>query len=205
MKNNEMGKKHDFPPLNSPEALVRWAQSRDPIKIADMLSIKVHNMYHPGSDLPGLTCLVNNRPSIFINDAYFESLLKKRRGYTEDNIRDDMLQVIAHELGHSCLHRKQLREAPIKEYQIFDVRTSMEVEANKFAAAIRIDRYELLELLNSDQTILQVASEMHVNVNLLIYRIEMLREEGFSFNEMPYIPKNNFIGSIQGPGTSEWN
>ena len=198
-----MGKKH-IPPLSSPEALVRWAQSRDPIRIANMLSIKVYHMNRPESNLPGLTCLVGNRPSIFVNDAYFEALMRKRREYTEDNILDDMLQVIAHELGHSCLHRKQLRDAPIKEYQIFDVRTSMEGEANKFAAGIRIDREELISLLNSEMTILQVASEMHVNVNLLIYRIEMLREEGYSFNELPYLPKNNFIGSIHGPSSDEW-
>ena len=115
-----------------------------------------------------------------------------------------MLQVLAHELGHAVLHRAQLRAAPIREYQIFDVRTAMEAEANEFAAGVRIDREELLDLLNSDRTILQVASEMRVNVNLLIYRIELLRREGFKFNALPYLPKNNFIGSIRGAGSPEW-
>ena len=80
----------------------------------------------------------------------------------------------------------------------------MEAEANEFAAGIRIDKEELLDLLNSDRTILQVASEMRVNVNLLIYRIELLRKEGFSFNALPYLPRSNFIGSIQGAGSPEW-
>ena len=81
----------------------------------------------------------------------------------------------------------------------------MEAEANEFAAGIRIDKEELLSLLNSDYTLLQVASAMHVNVNLLIYRIEMLRKERHSFHELPYLPKNNFMGHIVGSGSSEWN
>ena len=188
----------------TPEALVRRFQTRDPAIIAEGLEIPVRHLYHPESSLPGLTCLVANRPSIFINDAYFERLMKRRQNYTEEHLRDDMLQVLAHELGHGVLHRIQLRTAPIREYQIFDVRTVMEAEANEFAAGIRIDREELLDLLNSDRTILQVASQMHVNVNLLIYRIEMLRKEGFSFNALPYLPRSNFIGSIQGAGSPEW-
>lgn len=187
----------------APEALVRRFGTRDPRLIAEGLRIPVHHLNHPESALPGLTCLVANRPSIFVNDAYFEKLLKKQN-YTEENLQDDMLQVIAHELGHSVLHRRQLREAPIREYEIFNVRTALEVEANEFAAGIRIDREEMLALLNSQMTILQVASEMHVNVNLLIYRIEMLRKEGLAFRALPYLPRNNFIASIQGHGSAEW-
>lgn len=196
-------KKKNRPKLTSPEALVRWAGTRDPFVIASMLEIPVIHLDHPESNLPGLTCLVKNRPAIFINDAYFDSLMKKP-SYTEENRADDMAQVGAHELGHACRHRKELKIAPIREYQIFDVRTTMEAEANEFAAGIRIDKDEMLELLNSDYTILQVAAAMHVNVNLLIYRIEMLRKEGYSFNELPYLPKNNFMGHITGSGSSEW-
>ena len=94
--------------------------------------------------------------------------------------------------------------APIKEYEIFNVRTPLEADANEFAASILIDKDQLLQMLRSDMTILQVAIEMHVNVNLLIYMIEKLRKQGMLFNELPYIPKNNFMGSIQGAGSSEW-
>ena len=190
--------------LTDPQALIRWAGSRDPFLIADSLGIPVHHLHHPESRLPGLTCLVANRPSIFLNDAYFDKLPSRYHVYTEENIHEDVLQVAAHELGHSCLHRDQLRLAPIKEYEIFNVRTTLEAEANKFAAGILIDREEMLDLLATDLSILQVASKMHVNVNLLIYMIEILREEGMSFNSLPYIPRTNFIGSIHGFGSAEW-
>lgn len=191
--------------ISSPEDLVKHFNTRDPFVIAECLGIKVHHTWHPESDLPGLTCLVANRPSIFINDAYFAKLQKKHKDYTDEQVEDDQLQVGSHELGHGCLHRAQLRIAPIKEYEIFNVRTSLEAEANEFAAGIRIDKEEMLDLLHSDLTILQVASQMHVNVNLLIYRIEMLRKEGYSFRGLPYLPKNNFMGSIQGASSREWS
>lgn len=192
------------PPMDAPEKLVKWAGTRDPFQIAGMLEIPVNHLSSSKSRLPGLTCFVNGRPSIFINDAYFENLVRKNRSYTEEDMRNDILQIGAHELGHACLHRGNLKDGAIWEYEIFDVRTVMEVEANKFAAAIRIDREELLEYLNSNLTILQIAGTMQVNVNLLIYRIEMLREEGYIFREMPYIPKNNFIGHIRGAASPEW-
>jgi len=189
--------------ISSPEALVK-AYGRNPIEIARAIDIPFHRLWRPESNLPGLTCLVANRPSIFINEAYFEKMQKRNRNYTDEMLAYDRLQVIAHELGHACRHRKELQLAPIREYEIFDVRTPLEADANEFAAVIRIDKDQMLRLLGSDMTILQVAMEMHVNVNLLIYMIEKLRKQGMLFNELPYIPKNNFMGSIQGAGSSEW-
>lgn len=190
--------------ISSPEALVR-AYGRNPVEIARAIDIPFHRLWRPESALPGLTCLVANRPSIFINDAYFAKLQQKDRDYTDEMLEYDVLQVIAHELGHACLHRQELQQAPIKEYEIFDVRTPLEADANEFAAVIRIDTDRMLRLLRSDMTILQVAKDMHVNVNLLIYMIERLRKQGVLFNDLPYIPKNNFMGSISGAGSSEWN
>ena len=189
--------------MSSPEALVK-AFGRDPVRIAREIDIPFHELWRPESNLPGLTCLVANRPSIFINGAYFAMVQSRNRDYTDDLLAYDRRQVIAHELAHACRHRKELQMAPIKEYEIFNVRTPLEADANEFAASILIDKDQLLQMLRSDMTILQVAIEMHVNVNLLIYMIEKLRKQGMLFNELPYIPKNNFMGSIQGAGSSEW-
>lgn len=201
-KRNSRGKR---PPLNRPEELVKWAGTRDIEKISNMVEIDIHHWYRPESNLPGMTALANNRPSIYINDAYFDNIRKRNPAYTEEQMNDDKAQVLAHELGHACRHREILRLAPIQEYQIFDVHTTLEVEANEYAAAILIDKDDMLSYLNSDLSILQVACAMHVNVNLLIYRIEMLRKEGYSFHELPYVPKNNFMGHVSGAGSSEWD
>lgn len=186
----------------SPENLVRKYRTRNPFTLAWYLDIPTHRVQHPESDLPGLTCLVASRPSIFINESYFDCMREEDPNYTEEDAEDDILQVCAHEPGHAVLHRAELRLAPIKEYEIFNVRTRLEEDANKFAAGIRIDTKEMLDLMNSDMTLLQVASQMHVNINLLIYKRDAIRKAG---GKIPYIPKNNFMGKIHGAGSSEWN
>jgi len=187
----------------TPEALFRRYRTRDPFAIAKAIEIPVHFVCHPESGLPGLTCLVLNRPSIFINNAYFDLLQKNDRSYTDEMREDDILQVGAHELGHALMHRKALQRAPIREYEIFDVRVPMEAEANTFAAGIRIDTHEMIDLFNSDLDLLQVATAMHVNINLLIYKLDTLRKNGFQLNDLPIHARNSFMGKIH--GTGEWN
>ena len=186
----------------APEALVRKYNTRDPFALAWYLDIPAHRLQHPESDLPGLTCLVANRPSIYINESYFLNIQKEDPFYTDETMEDDIKQVCAHELGHAVLHKAELKTAAIKEYEIFNVRTRLEEEANKFAAGIRIDTEHMRELFNSQLTLLQVASEMHVNINLLIYKLDEFRNMGY---QIPYIPKNNFMGRIHGMSSSEWD
>ena len=182
-----------IPRLDDPEALVRWAETRDPETIAEMLEIPVHHVSYPRSGLPGLTCQVDSRPSIFLNEAYFDAISEQDPAYTEENREDDKRQVLAHELGHSCLHREQLRNAPIRELAVFDVNSIMEAEANRFAALILIDTDEMNELLQEGHTIQQTASALHVNENLLIYRLKLLRTDGNL-----QIPRSDFMGRIHG-------
>ena len=100
------------PPLSQPEKLAAWAGVRDPIVIAGMLDIPVHRVRHPESRLPGLTCQIDGRPSIFLNEAYFDTLMRRDRTYREEDMQNDLMQVAAHELGHACLHRRALRGNP---------------------------------------------------------------------------------------------
>jgi hypothetical protein len=187
-----------------PTALVRRFGTRDPFEIAGYLEIDVHFFHHPESKLPGLTCLVANRPSIFINKAFFEVMQNKDKLYTDEAKMDDIRQVGAHELGHAVQDREELKLSPIKEYEIFNVRLPREAAANSFAADILIDKEELLDLLYSKMTLLEIASSIHVNVNLLMYKIDSMRKEGYNLRQLPYLPKNNFMGSIHGSGSSEW-
>ena len=184
----------------SPESLVRQFGTRNPFDIATGLEIQHHFVYHPESGRPGLTCFACNHPSIFINVSYFDLLQKKDPTYTDEMVEYDVLQVGAHELGHAICHRKELKKAPIMEYEIFDVRTTMEVEANTFAAGIRIDTREMLEYFNSELDFFQVARTMNVNINLLIYKVDQLRRAGYKLNNVPFNPRNSFMGDIHGLG-----
>ena len=185
-----------------PHRLIKKYETRNPFALAWYLEIPAHKVYHPESNLPGLTSFVASRASIFINEAYFEIAQRMDPLYTDEMAEDDMMQVCAHELGHAILHKKETGTGMIKEYEIFNVRTRLESEANQFAAGIRIDQERMIELFNSGLDLLQVASSLHVNINLLIYALGDLRKSGF---QLPFIPKNNFMGHIHGIGSSEWS
>ena len=75
-----------------PTSLVRRFGTRNPFEIAENLGIRVHYYHHPEANLPGMTCLAANRPSIFINKAYFEAIQAKDKLYTDEAMRDDILQ-----------------------------------------------------------------------------------------------------------------
>lgn len=202
-----MGKKGKRENYQNPEYLVKWAGTRNPSKIAKKRQFAVIEDSKPDSNLPGFTCFVGNFAEIHINLAYFERLKKENPYYTDEDIENDKRQVIAHELGHASLHRKEAALMPYKtilEFSVFDDSTRMETEANEFASIILIDKDELLSYRNEGLSYLEVARLMRVNVNLLMYRIQMLRREGYEFNDLPYLPKNNFMGHIEGCGSPEW-
>lgn len=205
MNNNQNhNKTHKRPGLNAPAKLVEWAGTRDPVVIAGMLDISVFHLQHPESGLPGLTCMYANHPAVFINDAYFDRLMETDPSYTEEIRKADITQVTAHELGHACLHRRELRQAPIMERQLFDLHARMEIEANHFAAQILIPTDEMLALLHSGLDVLQAAKALRVNVNLLLCRIKMLQDDGIPCNNLPYIPEAGFLGYIHAAGSPEW-
>ena len=182
-----------------PEDLVKRFHTRDPFIIAKGLKIECHTVNHPESRLPGMTCLVRNRPSIYINQSYFDAQQSCDPNYTDAVMADDIMQVMAHELGHALLDRKTLRVLPIFEYEIFNVRTPMEVRANEFAARIRIDTDLMKECFSEGMDLLSIAATLHVNINLLIYMIhQMNRTERLEWDVNQLVPNDKFMGSLHG-------
>ena len=132
----------------------------------------------------GAFSLMLNVPFLFINN----------------NLSEEMKRIVcAHELGHALLHRKLCRERKnqtIYEYEIFDIRNTAEYEANIFAAELLIDEQELsgYEALGYD--IVQMAKASGTNINLLLIKYyEMQERYGVRYN-IPYLPKNSFLGTI---------
>lgn len=204
----QMGKRVKGRNFQNPEYLVKWAETRDPSKIAWKRRFKVIRQSMPKSKLPGFTCFVGNYAEIYVNTDYFERIKRVNPSYTDEDMENDIRQIIAHELGHASLHKKEAAHMPhgtIPEFSFFSDSTRMEIEANEFAAIILIDKDELLSYRDEGLEYMQVARLMRVNVNLLMYRIHMLRREGYEFNDLPYLPKNNFIGHIEGCGSPEWD
>lgn len=99
----------------------RITNSHDPVKIAEYAGIRI--LYTPLGEIAGMYMLIKRKRWIFINN----------------NIPNDsplFKVVVAHELGHALLHRKE-NCAFIKNHTLL-LTSGIEREANLFAARLLI-------------------------------------------------------------------
>ena len=82
------------------------------------------------------------------------------------------------------------------EMEIFDIRNTTEYEANLFAANLLIDDHELLDYLRSGMNIVEIASSLDINVNMLAIKLLEMRKDGMSIR-LPFIPERSFMGKIE--------
>ena len=157
--------------------LVRWSGTRDPFKIAKELGI--HVIYDYDFDtLKGMYKVIQRSRFIFINGN-----LSKR----------DQRMVCAHELGHDRFHRHFAKEAALQEFMLYDMRSRPEYEANIFASELLIANHEILELIESEYDIYQIAGEIGEDMNLVLIKIDELRKQGYDV-QAPYRPNSDFLG-----------
>lgn len=166
-----------------PPKLIRKYGTRNPFRLAQEKGVEI--MLRDDFDRQkGAFSLMLNVPFIFINS----------------NLSDEMQRIVcAHELGHAMLHRqlcRKMKNQTIHEYEIFDIRTTTEYEANIFAAELLIDEEELSEYESYGYDIVQMAKAANINVNLLLIKYyEMQERYGVKYN-LPFLPKKNFLGTI---------
>lgn len=92
---------------------------------------------------------------------------------------DERIQnmVFAHELGHDMFHKDQATEDLI-EYELFDITSEMELEANIFAAHLLLDEDLLMDDIREGYTYNQLAAMYDVNVNLMIFKLNEMHRMG---------------------------
>jgi Zn-dependent peptidase ImmA (M78 family) len=166
-----------------PSKLISRYGTRDPFRICHEKGIEV--MFRDDfTGQKGAFSLMLNVPFIFINN----------------NLSDEMKRIVcAHELGHAMLHRKlcrQRKNQTIYEYEIFDIRSSTEYEANIFAANLLIDEREMNEYMSYGYDIVQTARAMNLNVNLLLIKLHEMKDNEALLYTLPDLPKRNFLGTI---------
>lgn len=129
---------------------VRLLDTRDPFKIADSLGI----LYQLGDiGCSGCYMFLKNHRYIFLNQNLPEHELK---------------MVMAHELGHAILHRKE--NCYFIKNKTLLLNSKNEIEANKFAAELLIPNEILLE--NWQFTTEQIARIIGYSEELVKLRLE---------------------------------
>ena len=104
--------------------------------------------------------------------------------------------VCGHEIGHDIFHREKAKSRMgLQEFTLFDMGSEMEYEANAFAAHLRIDSEELLELAGRGYDVVQLSSIMGTNVNLVLIKLNELNRMGLRL-DLPYVPRSDFLKNV---------
>ena len=162
-------------PITKADEIVSKCGSRDPAKIAQQNGILIKTV--EWEEQSGAYIEMLRQPIIFVA----QSLHPITRSI-----------VIAHELGHHFLHRKEATQADgFHEFKIFDMKNSrMEYEANVFAAQLMLPDDETLEYIYQGYGVAEIASAMNSDINLVALKVSHLNNRGYNFREQEY--RNRF-------------
>ena len=118
--------------------------------------------------------------------------------FINSDLDDDTQRIIlSHETGHGVLHN-DFAVHPFHELVLLDASSKLEYEANIFAAEWLLPDDDVLDLLNSDMSFFQAASELYVPPELLDFKLRVLRQLGYAVNN-PLVSNSNFMKNIDRP------
>ena len=87
--------------------------------------------------------------------------------------------VLAHELGHAALHREQARISAMHDFSMYDSSSTLEYEANLFAAELLLKDSETLNCLRETDSFFSAAKNLSVPAELLDFKLRILRHKGY--------------------------
>ncbi|MEL4105637.1 ImmA/IrrE family metallo-endopeptidase [Oscillospiraceae bacterium WX1] len=104
--------------------------------------------------------------------------------------------VLAHELGHSALHRHRAGVKAFHDFTLFDETSACEYEANIFAAELLMADGDVLALLNDDISFFGAAAALGVPPELLDFKFRVLKRRGYKVIDPPIQARGNFLKDI---------
>ncbi len=133
--------------------IIKKCETRDVYKILDYLNIKLFKLNFE-SEIGMYRFLKNNKVIILSENL---DMYKERF-------------ILAHEIGHAVLHRKE-NCFYLKHHT--DLKTNVyEIEANKFAAELLISDDDIKFCIENNYTDKQMANYFHVPIELINYKIK---------------------------------
>ena len=159
------------------QSLSRKYGSCDPFSLLDCLNVVVRESDH-FSQLKGF-CFFANRTYYVVLNPFL--------GEEEKRI------AAAHELAHIVLHSQELRVAPMKDSQLYDMTSRAEYEANLFAADLLIADQDVDTLSkDEDMNYFKMCRALNVTPDLMSFKLFSLVHRGFAYN-MPMGIDSRFL------------
>ena len=156
-------------PAATADKVVRESDSRNPTKIARLNGILIRTV-DDWEEQSGAYIEMMRQPIIYVAGRL-------------DSVKKAI--VIAHELGHHFLHRKEASQAGgFREFKIFDMALNrMEYEANIFAAQLILPDDEVMDYVYQGYDVSQIARAMNSDINLVALKVSSYIKEGLPFRE----------------------
>ena len=162
-------------PAKTADEIVDTYNSRDPERIAKLCGILIKEV--DWEKQSGAYTEILRQPVIFISK----------------NLRRSMRSVvIAHELGHHFLHRKEAAEVGgFKEFEVFKMtKSNLEYEANIFAAQLLLPDDAVKEMVYNGYDSQKIAQATGSEINLVAPKVADLVLKGMPFRKQEY--RNRF-------------
>lgn len=122
----------------------------------------------------------------------------RKRSITINSDLPEAIQriIVTHELGHAVLHAKATGVNAFHDFELFDSTSSMEYEANIFAAEFLMDDSDVLEKLNEDISFFGAASLLRVPPELLDFKFRLMKRNGYKMIDPPLMANSNFLKDV---------
>lgn len=161
------------------EKLVREYGTRNPFEILDALKVVTEFSYRHASDgLKGFCMRINRSNYVLINGNLCEA---------------EQRVVASHELGHTVVHRDELKCGALKDFNIYQSTGRIEREANFFGADLLIDDEAVLDLVHSQgANFFDVASSLQVPCEFFAFKLYSMVERGYPMR-MPVELNSTFL------------
>lgn len=160
--------------------IVRQCGTRNAKKIAQDLGIMI-SYTDEFQNLLGLYTIQWKHRIILLNnrlDEYMEQM------------------VLAHEIGHDRRHRDLAINNGLREFVLFNMKDTVEYEANAFAAHLLLSDEEIYSLARQEMDVVQIAQAMKSNINLVLIKLQEMNKIGSDF-KLPFDPDSKFFKKIQ--------
>jgi len=177
VKRNRAAIHHDV------KKLIAHHGTRDPRAILKERKVKLI-AFQENTKLLGMYKIVLRNRFVFYNPYIDERILR---------------MVFAHELGHDLYHQDLAREEnSMMEYQLFDITTSTEFEANLFASHLLIDEGELMGYIREGKCYEELAGIFNVNINLMVFKLNEMYRLGYPIHQLDVSYDSRFFTTIDG-------
>lgn len=157
----------------------------DPVRLARAMGILL--LFEPMGDSP------NACKGFYLSQSRAQVI-------TVNSCLPDQLQrvILGHELGHAVLHRKaaggrSTAARAFHDFTLFDASSTLEYEANIFAADFLMKDDDILELMSEGISFFGAADALGIPPELLDFKLRVLKRKGFRVIDPPILARGDFL------------